>query len=400
MKSFQFNQTSNNESFEKILKYRKRRIVKQQVVFAVILAVLLLLLGVYIYNKVVYTEFDGYVSSDVAKQRAPDDIFIKRVYVKVGSFVIPGDTLYSFVYLKPLVDNANMNTESDVSARLRDMNLRYSSILAEIKVLRVTIANLRKQIAVENHNIAFGLSSNSHKLDLQRELSKTEEELRAKHLVLNAIVSERAQIQDLFSHEDDSHKSNVYLDKIMLNNTDGYNSLIKYRLATDSTIVTEISCVEGTCLMHGDDIMSQLPINMHKGNHSVWAYVPTDELPKVKRNVEVDIIYNENVKLKGHFDLIGVRTEEMPENLRSNFARQSRVSMVSVVIHEGQEIPLWALADGTPVTIRKNNFYIEDKQKNIDTDRLRFHTGHGLTPQSKIIFDRMRRKKDNRRYFY
>lgn len=374
--------------------------MKQQVVFAVILAVLLLLLGVYIYKKVVYTEFDGYVSSDVAKQRAPDDIFIKRVYVKVGSFVIPGDTLYSFVYLKPLVDNANINTESDVSARLRDMNLRYSNISAEIRVLRVTITNLRKQIAVENHNIAFGLSSNSHKLDLQRELSKTEEELRAKHLILNAIASERAQIQDLFSHEDDSHKSNVYLDKIMLNNTDGYNSLIKYRLATDSTIVTEISCVEGTCLMHGDDIMSQLPINMHKENHSVWAYVPTDELPTVKRNVEVDIIYNENVKLKGHFDLIGVRTEEMPENLRSNFARQSRVSMVSVVIHEGQEIPLWALADGTPVTIRKNNFYIEDKQKNIDTDRLRFHTGHGLTPQSKIIFDRTRRKKDNKRYFY
>lgn len=398
MKSFQFNQASNNEDFEKILKYRKRKIAKQQVVFAVILAVIVSLVGVYIYNKVVYTDFDGYVSSDVAKQRAPDDLFIKNIYVNVGSFVIPGDTLYSFIYTKPLIENISINNEPDIDGKLRDINLKYSNIMAEINVLRVTIENLRKQIAVESHNIAFGLSSNSHKMDLQRELRKSEEELRSKRAVLNTIVNGRLQIEQNIARSLSDMRQSIYLHNIVLDSTGVFNPLVEYRIATDSAIVTQIPCVEGTCMAHSEEIMSLLPVNMHKGNFGVWTYVPIDKIDRVKRNYKVEVIYNDNMKLSGRFGIIGVRTEELPEDLRSNFARHGRVSIVQVKINEGQGIPLWALADGTPVRVRMKNFMLKGDILKADTSRLIFETGHGLTKKSRQLFDSVRHNKNNKRH--
>lgn len=398
MKSFQFNQTSSNEDFERILKYRKRKVAKQQVVFALILAVILLLLGVYIYNKVVYTEFDGYVSSDVAKQRAPDDLFIKNIYVNVGSFVVPGDTLYSFIYTKPLIENISINDEPDIEGKLRDMNLKYANVVAEMDVLRVTIENLRKQIAAESHNIAFGLSSNSHKMDLQRELRKAEEELRAKRAILNTIVSGRFQMEENISRSLSDMRQSIYLHNIVFDSTGVFNPLVKYRIATDSAIVTDIPCVEGTCMAHSEEIMSLLPINMHKGNYGVWTYVPMDKISKVMRNYKVQVIYNDEMTLAGRFGIVGVRTEELPEELRSNFARHGRVLIAQVRVDEGQSIPLWALADGTPVRIRMNNFTKKDARLERDNSRLIFETGHGLTRKSKLIFDSVMHNKANKRH--
>jgi ABC-type Mn2+/Zn2+ transport system permease subunit len=80
MKSFKFNQTSN-ENFDQILKYRERKVAKQQIIFFALLVVIGVILGVYLYKKLVYTVFDGYVTSDVRQYRAPEYIFLKNLYV-------------------------------------------------------------------------------------------------------------------------------------------------------------------------------------------------------------------------------------------------------------------------------------------------------------------------------
>lgn len=151
-------------------------------------------------------------------------------------------------------------------------------------------------------------------------------------------------------------------------------------------------------MAHSEEIMSLLPVNMHKGNFGVWTYVPVDELDKVMRNERVEVVYNDNLKLKGRFGIVGVRTEELPEHLRSNFARQGRVSIVQVKVDEGQNIPLWSLADGTPVRIRMTNITLKKDTLRLDTSRLIFETGHGLTKRSKMLFDSVRCKRSNKRH--
>ncbi|MGN1376221.1 MAG: hypothetical protein ACI4V5_06680 [Prevotella sp.] len=387
MKSFQFNQSQSNEDFEKILKYRRRKVAKQQIIFLLILAFLGLLFGIYVYNKVVYTEFDGYAKSDVIIQRAPDDLFIKKMYVNAGNFVVPGDTLFSYVYTKPLIASVDINTESEIIGKYRELNLKYTTVAAELQVLNVTIDNLRKQIAVENHNISFGLSSNSHKLDLQRQLKQAEAEHDAKRNILSTLTNDKIKIKDKISKSLHEKGISMALHDILFDKTGIYASMINYRLATDSAVIINVPCVEGSYMVHTEEIMSLQPVNLEKGNYEIFAYVPLDQISKIYRNTPVDIVYNDNMILKGRYGMIGMRTEELPEHLRSNFARQGRVSIVQIKIDEGQQIPFWVLADGNPVKIRMSNFDIKKRPVSKDTTHLFFQTGKGLINQSKNLFD-------------
>jgi hypothetical protein len=383
MKSFKFNQTSN-ENFDQILKYRERKVAKQQIIFFALLVVIGVILGVYLYKKLVYTVFDGYVTSDVRQYRAPEDIFLKNLYVKVGSFVVPGDTLYSFAYIKALNENKNINTEPDVVAKSRDIHLRIASVQAEINVLQVTISNLRKQIETERYNVRLGLSSNAHVLDLERELKKEEEELRGQYSVLAALNSERASLAEGIAHTYHSFGFSVSLHNIMVDTLGLFDPFLEYRVATDSAIVTKITTVEGMCMAHMENIMCSFSLNTNYNNFGVWVYIPLDKIDKVKRGDPVDVVFNDDYVLKGHFGIIGVRTEELPQNLRSNFDRQTRVSIAHVEIDEGQDVPLWMLADNDPVKVIVTNFRMARKQGH---SQLHFKVGNGLTPESKIYFD-------------
>ena len=111
---------------------------------------------------------------DANKVRTPFDIYLDSVYVHTGDFVEPGDTLYSYYMLDMLVDNANPNEEPAMIAVGRNYTLQHTIAVQEIEVMKVRIEELRKQILAEDHNISFGLSDNSHKLDLQRQLREAE----------------------------------------------------------------------------------------------------------------------------------------------------------------------------------------------------------------------------------
>lgn len=400
MRSFRFEENNaENSELEYALRYRKRKMAKQQLIFSAILITAGILLAIYMYDKMMYTELDGYVTNEVNKQRADEDLYVKDIYVNVGSVVMPGDTLYSYIYMSPVFDQINVNTEPDVVVRGRDMDLKYAALMEEIKVLRVRIADLQKQIAVENHNIGFGLSSSSHKMDLQRELNEDREDLQAKMATLATIGKARAVLRENISHSSYSRNEQQSFNSIIENASHGMHSQIKYRIATDSAVVTQIYCAEGTCMFHAEEIMDILPVNIKRSNVSVWAYVPTDKVSKVKKSRRLEVLLGDEVKLKGSVGMIGVRTEDLPEHLRSNFARQGRVIIAQILVDKGQTIPLWCLADELPVRIRFANITLNRKEGySQDTTILRFHTGDGLSEKSLPYFNKIRKSPNNKRH--
>ena len=179
MKNFTYRSFEEKENIETILKRRKRKLNRQQILSGCILGVILVTLALYIGHHLYYTELDGYVHVDANKVRTPFDIYLDSVYVHTGDFVEPGDTLYSYYMLDMLVDNANPNEEPAMIAVGRNYTLQHTIAVQEIEVMKVRIEELRKQILAEDHNISFGLSDNSHKLDLQRQLREAEAKLRA-----------------------------------------------------------------------------------------------------------------------------------------------------------------------------------------------------------------------------
>ena len=107
MKNFTYRSLDEKENIEEILKRRRRKVNRQQIVSILIFLAILGSVALYVGHHVYYTVLDGYVSVDTNRVRTPFDIYLDSVYVKTGDLVVPGDTLYSYYMLNMLIDNAN-----------------------------------------------------------------------------------------------------------------------------------------------------------------------------------------------------------------------------------------------------------------------------------------------------
>ncbi len=366
MHSFQYRKNAGTD-IEQVITYRKKKIFRQQFVYALVLIVLVGMLGLYIFQKMLYTEFDGYVKTDVNMQRSPDDIIVTDIYVRIGDFVIPGDTLYSFYYLKPVLEDYNWNSESDVEVHSRELSLKYAQIKEEVAVLLVRIRDLEAQIAEEAHNISFGLSTNSHKMDLERELNRCRAELQEKRQSLGLVGT---ATEGLAGREP---------------------MALTHAIATDSAVVVNVNTPESSCVFRSEQIMALMPLNINKSNFTVLAYVPEEKVMKIKRNRDVTIMFNEEVTAKGRFALVGARTEDLPSNLKSSFMRQARVLIAGVDVLPDQDLPFWAYADQLPVRIRIPNIKFFARREDMrDIFKLWLTTGKGLSDDSQEYLDSVR----------
>lgn len=179
MKNFTYRSIDEKENLEAILRRRRRKLNRQQMISGFILATIVIIVLLYCGRKIYYTEFDGYIHLDVNYIRAPYNIYLDNIYVSQGEIVHKGDTLFSYFIMDWLVKTANPNDEPEIRARHRNLTLQYTSTSQQISVLDVRIAELKKQIVTEGHNIQFGLSDNAHKLDLERELLEAEAQKKA-----------------------------------------------------------------------------------------------------------------------------------------------------------------------------------------------------------------------------
>lgn len=382
MQSFSFKSNyDENQNIERIISERNRRLVKQQVAFAIVLVILLILLGWYITRKVIYTEFDGYVQSDYLNYRATDDIYLFEQFKDVGDIVFPGDTLYSYMMLSNILSVEDLNSEP--SAVVSDRNIRLQSGIAytEINVLRVRIRELEKQIATEDHNIRFGLTDNSHKMDLQRQLAEAQEQLKSlysKVQVYNSIRSEtnaaiaRFGLQDILSEQADLEMFRLVYSQ--------YPDAIRYGVVRDTAVVTKLWSPPFSRVFKKEQIIQLENLNLDNSNMSVVAYVPTGDMGKVNNHTQAQIIVNDDVSFTASVQLLGARTEDLPEELRNSLSHNYTAIMVVFRPDSNQVIPLWAVTDRVPVKVRIKNY---DNGKRGDGSDYWYVNNHGLTRDSK-----------------
>jgi hypothetical protein len=82
--------------------------------------------------------------------------------------------------------------------------------------------------------------------------------------------------------------------------------------------------------------------------------------------------------------VLGLRTEEIPEALRSYFMKKNTAVMASLYIDKGQVLPFWAVTDGMPIKVRVKN---TDSWVGYKTgDYLWFMSGRGVSELSLKVF--------------
>ena len=161
MNEFQYNGTPQEQAMADLLKSQSHRLARQQIVFALIFLLVIVLAAYYIVTRMIWATFDGYITLDENRISAVDDIYILKVNKEMGEVVHKGDTLYSYVLLGNIVNQYDPNILPSAVKETHDMEVQAKLAQQEIPVLRTRLAELRKQKASESSDIYYGLTDNT-----------------------------------------------------------------------------------------------------------------------------------------------------------------------------------------------------------------------------------------------
>lgn len=135
--------------------------------------------------------------------------------------------------------------------------------------------------------------------------------------------------------------------------------------------------------------MTAQHLNLTDNNLHVVAYIPPDKIHNITYNSLAEIVVNENLSFDAHVSIIGMRTEEIPENLRSYFTKKNTSLIAKLDIDYDQIIPFWSVASGLPVTIRFKN--LDTWKSDEPSNYLWVTTGAGVSDSSLIEYQNRRR---------
>lgn len=355
MKNFHFTTEHKQAEIEQILWQRKKKIAKQQLFFLTIFIFIVFVVILYCIKKVLYTEFDGYVVVHNVRFRASEDIFVHDIYKHNGDLIKPGDTIYSYVSLGWFHEIGDINSESEVVVKSRDLKLQYGLAYQNLAVIKTRLQEIKRQIDLEDHNIRFGLSDNVHKLNLEREYKETEEELKSQqrklYVLKNAIDESKNAVDRLNSVNNSGFTIQDVRDKKKMKEL----GMVHYTIAADSSLVTKNWISELSLVLRGEDILETQSFDLEKDNVYVMAYVTPKRAKYLNRGFKATIIVNDDVEYTATVVSMGARTEEIPEAYRNNLSKDHIAAIAVLRIDDKQEIPFWSLVNGMPVIIRFDN---------------------------------------------
>jgi len=381
MRDFRFYQQGNSEAddIESIIRQRKRKIARQQLLYSIILLFIIVIICVWLYRKTVYVEFDGYVSLDINTTRTEEDIYFLKANVRVGDLVIPGDTLFSYVIAHNFFDHTRNDYEPAILSRNRDMKVQYGLARQDLEVLRVRISELERQLSTEDHNIRLGLSDNHNKLRTEQELAEAREQYKALRRKIGVLWNAVSQTEKSVSRLNNNGYGYVDI-------SDMYNlklmerlGLVRYSVAVDSSIVIKKYVSSNSLVLRGEDIMSLQSLNALDNNLTIVGYVMPDEMQYVNYHSKAEVIVGNDITYSATVMMLGSRTEEIPGELRNTLSRDYTASIVVFDIEPNQDIPYWSLTDGVPVRIRINKF---KNRTPIKGDYIIYNTTTGVDPET------------------
>ena len=375
MRNFTYRSLDEKDNIEAVLRQRKKKINRQQIIAGIIIFILVSLATMYAIDKSFYTEYDAYIHIEINKVRAPYDIYLDSVYVKPGDIVHVGDTLYSYYVLDWLVLEINPNDEPSVLQNRRNFDLQLSDIAQKIRVLEVKIAELKKQIALEAHNISFGLSNNSHKMDLERELKEAEALLAALRAQLGVVAGLKHDAEFGPRGPNRARKGGSQIYENPYSKSDAYD--VRYNISNKDGFITDVMAPTGMIFFEKEDIIDMQHLDLKDNNLMVVAYVPVNLTSHIKDNMPAKIYVNDELNFDAHVMMTGVRSEDIPENLRSYFAKANKALIALLNIDEGQIIPFWSATSGLPVKVKIRNLFPWEDEPEVHRTML-YEVGKGL----------------------
>lgn len=352
MNEFQYDSTPQEQAMADLLKSQSHRLARQQIIFALIFLLIIVLAAYYIVTRMIWAIYDGYVTLDENHICAVDDIYILKVNKEVGEIVHKGDTLYSYVLLGNIVNQYDPNIIPSAVKETHDMEVQAKLAREEIPVLRTRLAELKKQKASESSDIYYGLTNNTKRNQLDAEIAEVEEEIR-KQMNKVTIYSQAKNTTYNFMSRRGAGTSGA--DMPYSSNTSIYNhALIHYCCAPADAYVTKVNVSDKTLVFKSDEVLTIQHTDYASCHLGIITYVPSEKIKYMESPDDADVIVNKDLVLKAKLQMVGLRVEEIPKHLQSNFSHDANAVVAVFTFKPNQRVPAWVMSNKLPVRIRVN----------------------------------------------
>jgi len=395
MNEFQYNSTPQEQAMSDLLKSQSHRLARQQLVFALIFIFVIVLMAYYIVTRMIWAIFDGYVTIDENHISAVDDIYILKVNKEMGEVVHKGDTLYSYVLLGNIVNQYDPNIIPSAVKETHDMEVQAKLAREEIPVLRTRLAELRKQKASEVSDIYYGLTDNTKRNALDAEIAEVEEELKkqaakveiyanAKNTTYNFMARRGAGLHGAAMPY--SNRGDIYSP-----------GLVHYCCAPADAYISKINVSDRTLVFKSDEVMTIQHTDYASCHLGVITYVPNDKVKYMECPDDADIIINNNLELKGKLQMVGLRVEEIPKHLQSNFSHDANAVVAVFTFNPNQRVPAWVMSNKLPVRVRVNKISAMLDPRPLPMYTIPVDKNQNVTRSSKLITTDNPKDKQNKK---
>lgn len=352
MNEFQYDSTPQEQAMADLLKSQSHRLARQQIIFALIFLLIIVLAAYYIVTRMIWAIYDGYVTLDENHICAVDDIYILKVNKEVGEIVHKGDTLYSYVLLGNIVNQYDPNIIPSAVKETHDMEVQAKLAREEIPVLRTRLAELKKQKASESSDIYYGLTNNTKRNQLDAEIAEVEEEIR-KQMNKVTIYSQAKNTTYNFMSRRGAGMAGA--DMPYSSNSSIYNhALIHYCCAPADAYVIKVNVSDKTLVFKSDEVLTIQHTDYAACHLGIITYVPSEKIKYMESPDDADVIVNKDLVLKAKLQMVGLRVEEIPKHLQSNFSHDANAVVAVFTFKPNQRVPAWVMSNKLPVRIRVN----------------------------------------------
>ncbi|MQN79857.1 multidrug transporter [Prevotella copri] len=352
MNEFQYDSTPQEQAMADLLKSQSHRLARQQIIFALIFLLIIVLAAYYIVTRMIWAIYDGYVTLDENHICAVDDIYILKVNKEVGEIVHKGDTLYSYVLLGNIVNQYDPNIIPSAVKETHDMEVQAKLAREEIPVLRTRLAELKKQKASESSDIYYGLTNNTKRNQLDAEIAEVEEEIRKQ---MNKVTIYSQAKNTTYNFMSRRGAGMVSADMPYSSNSSIYNhALIHYCCAPADAYVTKVNVSDKTLVFKSDEVLTIQHTDYAACHLGIITYVPSEKIKYMESPDDADVIVNNDLVLKAKLQMVGLRVEEIPKHLQSNFSHDANAVVAVFTFKPNQRVPAWVMSNKLPVRIRVN----------------------------------------------
>lgn len=150
-----------------------------------------------------------------------------------------------------------------------------------------------------------------------------------------------------------------------------------------------------TLVFKSEEVMTIQHTDYAACHLGVITYVPNSKVKYMECPDDADIIINNDLELKAKLQMVGLRVEEIPKHLQSNFSHDANAVVAMFTFRPNQRVPAWVMSNRLPVRVRINKLSAMLDPRPLPMYTIPVDRNQNVVRSSKLITTEKNKESDN-----